>query len=92
MSLSDDHDLPTEELPAAEPRRPAMIKRRWAVFGKAGSGVVILATAGAIAVGTPGNGVDGMPASSNGGGQELSIDRDAGDERPEQDSNLRPTP
>ncbi len=92
MSVSDDRDLPAEELPAAT-RRPALVKRRWTVFGKAGSGVVILATAGAIAVGTPGNGVDETLASVGSDEPELSVDRNAaGNERPEQDSNLRPTP
>jgi hypothetical protein len=82
MSAGDPRE--TEEAatkrvpPPEQSGRPALVRRRWTIFTSARSGVVILATAGALALGTPGEpGDDGSPAGGAGAGSELAVDDDA---------------
>lgn len=77
----DPSELPTEELPPtfAGPARPALIRRRWSVFGRAGGGVVILATVGAIALGTPDPANDDQSAGSGVESSEIAADAEGGD-------------
>jgi len=58
----DETDPPE---PAAEPKRP-LIKRRWAIVGRAGGGAALLAVTGALALADPNDQTD--PGSDGSGG------------------------
>lgn len=60
--------------PAAAPARPR-IKRRWAILGRAGGGVAVIAIAGTLAAGAPDTGASGGDPAGGGDSAELSADR-----------------
>lgn len=53
--MSNVEPTPPGGQPAGRPR----IKRRWAILGKAGGGVAVIAVAGALAAGAPDTGAGG---------------------------------
>jgi hypothetical protein len=62
MSESSDNDA----RPPAPAPKAALIKRRWAIVGRAGGGAALLAVAGAIALGDPSDRTD--PGQDSAGG------------------------
>ena len=63
-------DMNEDDQEQADPPRPAVIKRRWAIVRKAGGGAAVLAIAGAIALGDPNDTYD---YGQDGGGADTQI-------------------
>ncbi|MFL5870231.1 MAG: hypothetical protein ACJ75R_04065 [Solirubrobacterales bacterium] len=64
-----------------EPRRGAIVKRRWEIIPRRGGRAVILATVGAIALGAPGASANTGQPGGQGDNQELAVSVDDDDDQ-----------